>query len=261
MTHIFQVWFKNRRAKCRQQQQQQQQQHNLGGGGGGSSSSNAKSSRAPGSSPSSKIKTSKTSPPPPAPSSTGSNSVSPPVNVVLKKEPSPVISSFQQLRVGGGGNATPIGGTSGGCNSAPSSVMIPSPPVTPGTSVGYQHDISYNGFGWGTAGTSNTSSPNCYTQNYSSYYGNMSVDYLAPSSTTVSHHQMGSTASHASASNLSQHYSSHNHVVAHGFNHHHHQMATYSGMGMSGHHQGFSSARHQDYNIDYQVAHDKYQMV
>ena len=232
------------------------------GGGSGSGSSNPKPSRVPGSSPN-KINTSKCSPLPPAPSSTESNSLSPPANVILKKEPSPVISPFQQLRVGVSDIATPVGNSSGGgCSTASSSVMFPSPPVTPGASVGYQHDISYNGFGWGKPAASNTSSPHCYTQNYSSYYGNMSVDYLPPPASGVPHHQMSSTSAHGSASNLAPYYPSHNHVVAHGFNHHHHhQMTAYTGMGMSGHHQGLSSFRHSDCNIDYELSHDKYQIV
>lgn len=196
------------------------------------------------------MKAPKSSPPPPAPSSTGSNSVSPPVNVVLKKEPSPDIS-FQQLRIGDGGSGAPTA-----ASSAPSSVMTtPSPPITPG----YQHDISsYNGFSWGTTAAANTSSPHCYSQNYGSYYGNMAVDsYFPPPPAAVSHHQMTSTGAAGASPNLPPHYP-HNHVVAHGFNHHHHQMATYSGVGMSGHHQGFNSSRHADCSGDYQLTHDRY---
>jgi hypothetical protein len=195
------------------------------------------------------MKAPKGSPPPPAPSSTGSNSVSPPVNVVVKKEPSPDIS-FQQLRIADGGSGAPTA-----ASSAPSSVMTtPSPPVTPG----YQHDVSsYNGFSWGAAAPANTASAHCYSQNYGSYYANMGVDSYFSPPPAVSHHQMTSTGPAAASPNLPPHYP-HNHMVAHGFNPHHHQMPTYSGVGMTGHHQGFSSSRHPDCSADYQLTHDRY---
>ncbi|PSN44679.1 hypothetical protein C0J52_15630 [Blattella germanica] len=190
-----------------------------------------------------------------APSSTGSitnsNSVSPPVNVILKKEPSPgATSSFQQHRLG---VTTPLGGGGGG-NSA---MTTPSPPITP---VSYQHDLSYNGFSWGSTPASNTTSPHCYGQNYGSYYSNMGVDsyFPPPHPSSMSHHQMTATGAPGTTSNLTPHYSSHNHMVAHGFNHHHQMAATYSGMS---HHQSFNTSRHPDCNIDYQLSHDKYQMV
>ncbi|VEN44157.1 unnamed protein product, partial [Callosobruchus maculatus] len=152
-----QVWFKNRRAKCRQQLQQQQ---------------NKPESRTPSTPP--KAKPSKTSPVtvpttttvvPPTNLPTPSTSVSPPV-VNVKKE-SPQVQSYKS-----NGNLTPLG-------SSTSSVMTtsPSPPMTPGSNpaLSYQHE-GYNSFNWHSNGH-NSSPHHYYGQNYNpAYYSQM--DYF-----------------------------------------------------------------------------------
>ncbi|GJQ78736.1 hypothetical protein Trydic_g2770 [Trypoxylus dichotomus] len=153
-----QVWFKNRRAKCRQQHQQQQQQLQQQG---------KSSARTPSTPP--KTKPSKSSPvasatstsaPPNLP--TSSTSSSPPVNV--KKE-SPQIGSYRS-----NGNLTPAG------SNTSSLMTTPSPPQTPSTNpaLTYQHE-SYNSFNWHS--NSHNSSPHYYGQNYNpAYYSQM--DYF-----------------------------------------------------------------------------------
>ncbi|CAH0547714.1 unnamed protein product [Brassicogethes aeneus] len=134
-----QVWFKNRRAKCRQQAQQQQNQ--------------SKQSARP-----QKVKTSKPSPVPrqqtvpqvpPASTTipTPATSSSPPVNV--KKE-SPNINAHAYRT---NGNLTPLG------SNTSSVITTPSPPITPSSNppFPYQHESAYNGFNW--HGNSHNTSP------------------------------------------------------------------------------------------------------
>ncbi|XP_049819005.1 homeobox protein OTX2 isoform X2 [Aethina tumida] len=211
-----QVWFKNRRAKCRQQAQQQQNQ-------------NKQSPRGQ------KVKASKPSPvsrPPPVsqipPSSTTiptpSTSSSPPVNV-KKESPNAVAGHTYRSN----GNLTPLGSNNS------SVITTPSPPITPSSGHGfpYQHEASYNGFNWHGNGH-NTSPHYSYHPNHnnynSAYYSQM--DYF-----------------NQSAQNQIQ---IPNHVHTNGS----YQMAGYSGMGMSAAstHQSFSP-RHpthpSDCSLDY----------
>ncbi|XP_031356213.1 homeobox protein OTX2-A-like isoform X2 [Photinus pyralis] len=151
-----QVWFKNRRAKCRQQLQQQQQ----------NKSSSSRSPVTP-----SKAKPSKVSPistptagnasttniPPP------STSVSPPI-VHIKKEPPQIPHPYRSNN----GNLTPLG------SNTSSVITTPSPPITPSSNppLSYQHD-SYNSFNWHTNGH-NSSPHHYYGQNYNAaYYSQM----------------------------------------------------------------------------------------
>ncbi|KAF5297398.1 hypothetical protein FQR65_LT01329 [Abscondita terminalis] len=150
---LFQVWFKNRRAKCRQQLQQQQQNK--------SSPSTTRTPATP-----AKAKPSKTSPAS-TPSATGSNipppstSVSPPV-IHIKKESPQIPNPYRS-----NGNLTPLG------SNTSSVITTPSPPITPSSNppLSYQHD-SYN-FNWHTNGH-NSSPHHYYGQNYNAaYYSQM----------------------------------------------------------------------------------------
>ncbi|CAH1179190.1 unnamed protein product [Phaedon cochleariae] len=149
-----QVWFKNRRAKCRQQLQQQQQKE---------------SNRTP--STPTKSKPSKQPPAavpttvaPPVNIPTPTTSVSPPV-ANIKKE-SPQVQPYKN-----NGNLTPLGSNT-------SSVMTtPSPPITPSSNppLAYQHE-GYNSFNWHANGH-NSSPHHYYGQNYNpAYYSQM--DYF-----------------------------------------------------------------------------------
>ncbi|XP_065161726.1 homeobox protein OTX2-A-like isoform X2 [Atheta coriaria] len=155
-----QVWFKNRRAKCRQQMQQQQN----------SKPSNT-TSRPDTTPPKTKLPA-KGSPVVPATIETPpaaflprpSTSVSPPV-VNVKKE-SPQMPNYKT-----NGNLTPLG------SNTSSVITTPSPPITPSSNppLTYQYD-SYNSFtNWHNG---HNSSPHYYGQNYNhaAAYGQM--DYF-----------------------------------------------------------------------------------
>lgn len=147
---LLQVWFKNRRAKCRQQIQQQHQKEQRG------------TNTTP-----TKAKPSKASPvtlpitaAPPSNIPTPSTSVSPPI-ANIKKE-SPQIQNYKN-----NGNLTPLGHNA-------SIIATPSPPVTPSSNppLSYQHE-SYNSFNW-HANSHNTSPHHYYSQNYNpAYYSQM----------------------------------------------------------------------------------------
>uniref|UniRef100_T1IPT1 Homeobox domain-containing protein n=2 Tax=Strigamia maritima TaxID=126957 RepID=T1IPT1_STRMM len=146
-----QVWFKNRRAKCRQQQQQQQN--------GGQNKSRPKKPK---------------SPPPPATSTSPPSSrdspykppVSTPTAAVGLAPPPPSTNNFNAIW-----SPASIGGPMGDLVST-SSCMQRSAGAGP-----------TGGSATGGYGMSNTQAPSCYSQpSYgpSSYYGNMNMDYLAP---------------------------------------------------------------------------------
>ncbi|XP_018334395.1 homeotic protein ocelliless isoform X2 [Agrilus planipennis] len=151
-----QVWFKNRRAKCRQQLQQQQ---------------NKPSPRTP--TTPTKAKGSKPSPVIPVTSSTTTNNIPPTpsssvspssTTINIKKESPQLLNTYRSTN----GNVTPVG------SNTSSVIATPSPPITPSsnTSLSYQHD-SFNTFNWHTNGHS-PPPHHYYGQNYNAaYYSQM----------------------------------------------------------------------------------------
>lgn len=149
---LFQVWFKNRRAKCRQQ---------------GTPKPSASRPSTP-----AKAKQSKSSPSAPASTlapttnlpTTSASSQSPPM-ISIKRE-SPQMPAYRN-----NGNLTPMG------SNASSSVTTPSPPMTPSSNppLTYQYD-TYNSFNWHTNGHS--SSPHYYGQGYNPAYYSHQMDYF-----------------------------------------------------------------------------------
>ncbi|XP_068918414.1 homeobox protein OTX2-like isoform X2 [Tenebrio molitor] len=146
-----QVWFKNRRAKCRQQMQQQTNKR------AATSPAKVKASKA---SPAATPRTTPTTIPAP------STSVSPPT-INIKKE-SPQMQGYNRPT----SSIPSHGSASSMVNSSPS------PESTPLNA--YQHE--YNAFNWPINGHGhNSASHNYYPQNYPpSYYSQMQPDYLNP---------------------------------------------------------------------------------
>ncbi|XP_067006853.2 homeobox protein OTX2-like [Anabrus simplex] len=181
-----QVWFKNRRAKCRQQQKQQhqqQQQHQQNGnekgsGGRGSGSGSAKS----------KAACSKSPPPPNNNNNTPSSTTSSPPSVAAPPtaphRDSPGAGYIKPLL----SSSPPISANSSTAVYNPSNAIWS--PAAIDSCLDQHHRSSYAtvGAGGGTTGTAQAA--NCYPpphQNYGAYYTNM--DYLGPAS-AMSHSQL-----------------------------------------------------------------------
>ncbi|XP_076177674.1 uncharacterized protein LOC143151981 [Ptiloglossa arizonensis] len=160
-----QVWFKNRRAKCRQQlqqQQQQQQQQQTSPSKGSPRANQAQNNANNGN----KMSTSSTATP-----SRRSSPVSPPRGKEAPGPNSPLLSTTSTYpRLG----VTPTGGS--GANSA---LTTPSPPLTPGSSqlppssypppMNQIHHGEY-GFTWSSASPGSVNPSQCYAgQTYNAY--------------------------------------------------------------------------------------------
>lgn len=210
------MWFKNRRAKCRQQLQQQQNKPSATG-------------QRTVTAPASKTKPSKSSPAIVPPSTTTTPSSNSPPVIIKKEQSSQIVNTSYKVTGNNNGNLTPLGSNT-------SSVMTtPSPPITPSSNPsslgGYQHETSassYNSFNWHANGHS--SSPHhYYGQNYGQAYYNTHMDYFNQQN-GQSQMQMGNHHHHVGSS--------------------YHQMGGYAGMTMTTHHQNFSP-RHPDCSLDY----------
>ncbi|KAJ9576949.1 hypothetical protein L9F63_006475, partial [Diploptera punctata] len=184
-----QVWFKNRRAKCRQQQkqhqqQQQHQQQNGGeksGGGGRSSGSSGSKSKSSGT-----VTVCNKSPPP----NNNNNNTNP--SSTTSSPPSSVVPPPHHRDSPGSGYIKPL--------------LSTSPPAVSNTASLYNASGAGNASIWspasidscldqhhrtGYAGLGSVASSNCYPpphQNYGAYYTNM--DYLSPAATAMSHSQL-----------------------------------------------------------------------
>lgn len=156
---FVQVWFKNRRAKCRQQLQQQQQTSPSKGSPRSTQSQNNGNNG-------SKMSTSSSTAP-----SRRSSPVSPPRGKEAPGPNSPLLSTSSTYpRLG----VTPTGGS--GANSA---MTTPSPPLTPGSSqlppssyppaMNQIHHGEY-GFTWSSASPGSVNPSQCYAgQSYNAY--------------------------------------------------------------------------------------------
>ncbi|KAJ8982306.1 hypothetical protein NQ317_001166, partial [Molorchus minor] len=210
------VWFKNRRAKCRQQSQQQNKSNNNNRTTPAQTKTRSRRtspvSLPSATAPHTNLPTSSTSTSPP----TINPAVNAPVHpaVTVKRESPHVQNNTAN------GNLTPLGSNT-------SSVMTtPSPPITPSgnPSASYQHD--YNSFNWHANGH-NTSPHHYYGQNYNTaYYSQM--DYFnsqnCQNQVQVGNPHMGGA---------------------------YHQMGGYHSMGVSSSHQNFSPRHPTDYSVDY----------
>ena len=197
----LQVWFKNRRAKCRQQQKQhqQQQQHqqqnggekaSSGGRSSGSSGSKSKSSGA--------VAVCNKSPPP----TTTNNNTNP--SSTTSSPPSSVVPAPHHRDSPAGGYIKPLLSSTPPAslyNTSNAAIWSPASIDScldrsgyPGLGVGVGSGTGGGGGGGSTttgATQGSVTSSNCYPpphQNYGAYYTNM--DYLGQAASAMSHSQL-----------------------------------------------------------------------
>ena len=198
----LQVWFKNRRAKCRQQQKQhQQQQQHQQQNGGEKASSGGRSSGSSGS----KSKSSGTvavcnkSPPP---TTTNNNNTNP--SSTTSSPPSSVVPAPHHRDSPTGGYIKPLLSSTPPAslyNTSNAAIWSPASIDScldrsgyPGLGVGVGSGTGGGGGGGSTttgATQGSVTSSNCYPpphQNYGAYYTNM--DYLGQAASAMSHSQL-----------------------------------------------------------------------
>ncbi|KYN35177.1 Tyrosine-protein kinase-like 7 [Trachymyrmex septentrionalis] len=165
-----QVWFKNRRAKCRQQQKQQQQQQDK-------TPRSKKPSGSPASNPPPGKSPSITTPPTPAAAvpattplsgGTGGSAASSPA--LLRDSPQYKPAGNASLLLAASTTPPSLGGTVYSSGGGSSSIWSPAVTESGGAFPGDHQRLTW---------TTTSSQQQCY-QNYSSYYTNM--DYLTPAS-------------------------------------------------------------------------------
>nr|XP_018912738.1 PREDICTED: homeobox protein OTX1 B-like isoform X1 [Bemisia tabaci] len=274
-----QVWFKNRRAKCRQQLQQSSSSSKSRSHHSSTSSSSAASEHRNLSHSSSAASTNMTitstasSLMKATPTTTGTASakskasfregvkeeslplgqLAPGEDMMPKAEEKNVKSSPLTFPGGlGGMTSLPAPVTPAG--SAPSSVMTtPSPPLTPGSSSnGYQHEL--NAYCWGSPPTSTP--PNTYHHQNYPYYSNMQEYFPPPPSTSHQtaaapgskfhhHHHMMPYNSYSPIPDPTGHYHHHHHhqgYAAHAAAHAHAHAPAHAG-----HHMRFEHGEQHEY--------------
>ncbi|XP_073986562.1 uncharacterized protein isoform X2 [Rhodnius prolixus] len=186
-----QVWFKNRRAKCRQQLQQQQQQQAAAGAGNKGNNGNSGGASA--------------------------GSAAPNKSKPLKTSPCSPLGALDEIKSEPGlKTCSPLAGSGGGGGSAPSSgVGTPSPPLTP--AYHHQHSAAdLQTWCWGQSQN--------YPQGYS-YYGNVH-DYFpppppGPSQQVYGHHGSSGGGGGGGSGSTAAYDHYHHH-------HHHHHASGYS---------------------------------
>ncbi|GFG29810.1 hypothetical protein Cfor_00239 [Coptotermes formosanus] len=198
-----QVWFKNRRAKCRQQQKQhQQQQQHQQQNGGEKTSSGSRSSGSSGSKGKSSGVVAVCNKSPPPSSNNNNNNTNP--SSTTSSPPSSVVPATHHRDSPASGYIKPLLSSTPPAslyNTSNAAIWSPASIDScldrsgyPGLGVGVGAGTGGGGGGGSTttgATQGSVASSNCYPpphQNYGAYYTNM--DYLGPAASAMSHTQL-----------------------------------------------------------------------